>query len=30
MERFINMHPVLGFAFIASLFILASYLEAIL
>jgi hypothetical protein len=30
MERFINDYPALGFAFIASLFILASYLEAIL
>jgi hypothetical protein len=30
MERLINEHPTLGFAFVAGLFVLASYLEAIL
>jgi hypothetical protein len=30
MERLINNYPILGFAFIASLFIMASIMEQIL
>jgi len=30
MENFINKHPKIGLCFVATLFVLASYIEAIL